>query len=92
MKSIDNIPSAGVSEKTTHNFGPLSYTEYVVLFVERFMACEVRCWVTDRQTDRQKDTHDSYHNPRCACAPRVNSVCMWRFVRVRKEMSREVIA
>ena len=41
-------------------------------FVERFMAREVRCWVTDRQTHRQKDTHDNYSNPRCACTPRVN--------------------
>ena len=40
----------------------------MVLFVERLMAQGVRCRVTDWLTDR----HDNYHNPRCACTPRVN--------------------
>ena len=39
-------------------FRPIPDAEYLVLFVERFMAREVRCWVTERHT--------------CACAPRVN--------------------
>ena len=36
------------------------------------MAREVRCHQTDRRTDGQTD----YSNPRCACAPRVNKMCM----------------
>ena len=46
---------------------------YLVSFVERLMAREVRCRVTDRQTDRQTHTHDNYSYPRCVCAPRVNN-------------------
>ena len=42
--------------------------EHHMPFVERFMAREVRCWVTDRQTD----THNNYSYPRGTCVPRVN--------------------
>ena len=62
---------AAVSEKTPLIFRPIPDAEYMVLFVERFMAREVRCQVTDWQTDRLTDTHDNYLNPRCACVPRV---------------------
>ena len=55
---------AAVSEKTPLIFRPIPNAEYMVLFVERFMAREVRC---------QTDTHNNYSNPRCACAPRVNN-------------------
>ena len=41
-----------------------------VLFVERSMAREVRCRVTDRQ---KTDTHDNYRNSRCARTSRVNN-------------------
>ena len=37
-------------QRKPHIFRPLSNAEYMVLFVERFIAREVRCRVTDRQT------------------------------------------
>ena len=45
-----NLSNAAVSEKTLHTFQPIPDVEYVVFFVERLMAHEVRCWVADRQT------------------------------------------
>ena len=32
--------------------------------------------LTNKQTDRQIDTQNTYCNPRCACAPRVNYSCI----------------
>ena len=54
-------------ENSTY-FRPIPNAGYVVFFVERLMAREERCPVTDRLTH----THDNYRNLHCVCMPRVN--------------------
>ena len=56
-------------ENLTYTCRPIPDDEYVVLFVERLIARELR-YIACGQTH----THNYYRNPRCACVQRVNNV------------------
>ena len=52
-------------------FHALVALKMLVSLISRLVAYSPRI-IVDKQTDRQTDTQNDYHNPRCACTPRVN--------------------